>query len=166
LLWIAVDGYADGFDEASGSYAGLMWAKAPPIQMPTSALLVRSDVALEHLRRSDPTAVVGGAPTAGTGSPGAAPTPVDGGTSAPAGPTQPRRFYGSVEIDMVRPVKSFDTILNSVVMELHRAPGAKVTLTLDVKAEAPNGFSESDVGVVRDNARQLKFKAESTGFED
>jgi hypothetical protein len=91
---------------------------------------------------------------------------VDGGTSVPAGPTQPRRFYGSVEIDMVRPVKSFDSILNSVVMELQRAPGVKVTLTLDVKAEAPNGFSESDVGVVRDNARQLRFKAESTGFED
>ena len=28
-----------------------------------------------------------------------------------------RRFYGSVEIDMVRPVKSFDAILNAVVME-------------------------------------------------
>jgi putative ABC transport system substrate-binding protein len=28
------------------------------------------------------------------------------------------------------------------------------------------GFPEADVGVVRDNARQLKFKAESTGFED
>ena len=92
--------------------------------------------------------------------------PVDGGTSAPAGPTQPRRFYGSVEIDMVRPVKSFDTILNSVVMELQRAPGAKVTLTLEIKAEARNGFPEADIGVVRDNARQLKFKAGSTGFED
>ena len=79
---------------------------------------------------------------------------------------KPRRFYGSVDIDMVRPVKSFDTIFNVVVMELQRAPGAKVTLTLDVRAEAQNGFSESDVAVVRDNARQLKFKAESTGFED
>jgi hypothetical protein len=159
-------GYADGFDEASGSYAGLTWAKASPIQMPTNALLVRSDVALEHLRRSDPTAVVGGAPTAGTGSPGAAPTSVDGGTSAPAGPTQPRRFYGSVEIDMVRPIKSFDSIFNAVVMELQRTQGAKITLTLDIKAETPNGFAESEVSVVRDNARQLKFKAESTGFEE
>jgi len=81
-------------------------------------------------------------------------------------PEKPRRFYGSVDIDMDRPVNSFDTIFNAVVMELQRTPGAKVTLTLDVRAEAPNGFSESDVGVVRDNTRQLKFKAESTGFED
>ena len=34
------------------------------------------------------------------------------------------------------------------------------------EAEAPDGFSDADVGVVRDNARQLKFKAESTGFEE
>ena len=67
---------------------------------------------------------------------------------------------------MVRPIKSFKAILNAVVMELQRTPGAKVRLMLDVAAEAPNGFSEADVGVVRDNARQLKFKAESTEFGD
>ena len=47
------------------------------------------------------------------------------------------RFYGSVEIDMVRPVKSFDAILNAVVMELQRTQGAKVKLTLEIEAEAP-----------------------------
>jgi len=67
---------------------------------------------------------------------------------------------------MVRPVKSFDAILNAVVMELQRTQGAKVKLTLEVEAESPNGFPDGDVGVVRDNARPLKFKAESTGFED
>jgi hypothetical protein len=67
---------------------------------------------------------------------------------------------------MIRPVKSFDAIFNAVVAELQRTQGVKLTLTLDIKAEAPKGFPESDVSVVRDNARQLKFKAESTGFED
>ena len=67
---------------------------------------------------------------------------------------------------MVRPVKSFDAILNAVGMELQRTPGAKVKLTLEVEVEAAGGFTENDVGVVRDNARQLKFKAESTGFGD
>ena len=84
----------------------------------------------------------------------------------PKAPPQPHRFSGSVEIDMVRPVKSFDGILNAVVMGLQRTQGAKVKLTLEVEAEAPSGFPDADVGVVRDNARQLKFKAESTGFED
>ena len=83
------------------------------------------------------------------------------------GPTasgSPRRFYGSVEIDMVRPVKSFDAILNAVVMELQRTQGAKVKLTLEIEAEAPAGFPDSEVSVVRDNVKQLKFKPDSTGF--
>jgi hypothetical protein len=67
---------------------------------------------------------------------------------------------------MNRPVKSFDTILNSVVMELQRSPDAKVKLTLEIEAEAPSGFNEGDVGVVRDNTKQLKFSPGSTGFSD
>jgi hypothetical protein len=43
---------------------------------------------------------------------------------------------------------------------------AKVKLTLEIEAVADEGFSDNDVSVVRDNARQLKFKPESTGFED
>jgi len=90
-----------------------------------------------------------------------------GGVGKPApGPRQPRGFFGSVEIDLDRPVKSFDAILNAVVMELQRTQRAKVKLTLEIAAEAPAGFAEGDIRVVRDNARQLEFKPESTGFED
>lgn len=67
---------------------------------------------------------------------------------------------------MMRPVKTFDTILNAVIMELQRNPSTKVKLTLEIEAEAADGFEEGDVGVIRDNARQLKFEAESTGFSD
>ena len=61
---------------------------------------------------------------------------------------------------MVRPVKSFDVILNAVVMELQRTPGAKVKFTLEVEVEAAGGFSDNAVGVFCDNPRQPKFKAE------
>jgi hypothetical protein len=56
-------------------------------------------------------------------------------------------------------------ILNAVVMELLRTRDATVKLTLEIEAEAPAGFADGDIGVVRDNVRQLKFKTESTGFE-
>jgi hypothetical protein len=49
--------------------------------------------------------------------------------------------------------------------ELRRNPAAKVKLTLEIEAESPAGFDDADIGVVRDNARQLRFKADSTGFE-
>jgi hypothetical protein len=66
---------------------------------------------------------------------------------------------------MVRPVKAFEAILSAVVTELQRSTSAKVRLTLEIEVDAEDGFSEADIGVVRDNARQLKFKTESTGFE-
>jgi hypothetical protein len=88
----------------------------------------------------------------------------DGG-SRPEVPTKPRRFYGSVQIDMVRPLETFDAILNAIVMELQRTPGVKVKLTLEVKAEVAEGFDDGDVGIVRDNAKQVKFTSESTGFD-
>jgi hypothetical protein len=151
---------AESFDETSGKYANLIWQKAPIGPFPQTALLVRPEVAIAQLR---PTPLP---------QPDPGPTPLEEGagpippiTPGPAANRQPRRFFGSVEIDMVRPVKAFDAILNAVVMELQRSKGTKVRLTLEIEADAEEGFSDADIGVVRDNARQLKFKPESTGFE-
>ena len=66
---------------------------------------------------------------------------------------------------MARPVKAFDAILNVVVMELQRTPGAKIKLTLTIEAEVAEGFDDAEVAVIRDNAKQLKLKIESTGFD-
>jgi hypothetical protein len=158
--------YADGFDEATGRYRNLIWAKTPPDIMPPTAVLVRAAEALDQLKRDATVAGVPAGQGGGTPTTGDPATPPDGGSGGGTEPSKPRRFYGSVEIDMVRPVKSFDAILNAVVMELQRTQGAKVKLTLEIAAEAPSGFADGEVGIVRDNARQLKFKAESTGFED
>ena len=159
-----VFGYADGYDANAGTYAGLAWMKTPPEIMPATALLVRADVAMEHWQRKKPPGLPLPAPEPRPGPDGGTP----GGASPETGakPAKPHRFYGSVEIDMVRPVKAFDAILNAVAMELQRTKGATVKLTLEVEANAPEGFGEEDVKVVRDNARQLKFKPESTEFED
>src|SRR5437879_2079546 len=66
-------GYADRFDEASGTYSGLTWAKAPPIAMPASAVLVRPDVALDELWRIGSTAAVAGTSSVGTTTAGVPP---------------------------------------------------------------------------------------------
>jgi predicted AAA+ superfamily ATPase len=158
-------GYADSFDEQIGRYQNLVWAKTPPDLYSPEALLVSAEAASKQVPDPLPRPGPSGRPDEGgrgisDNGDGAAPAPRPG-TAA-----KPRRFYGSVEIDMVRPVKAFDAILNAVVKELERTPGAEVRLTLEIEAQAPGGFSEADVGVVRDNARQLKFKAESTEFED
>jgi hypothetical protein len=152
--------YAESFDEGSGKYAGLMWQKAPVGPMPQTALLVRPETAVAQLRAAAPPRQMelGPGPEGGPEPP--PPLPL-----GPPPQQQPRRFVGSVAIDMVRPVKSFEAILNAVVVELQRTKGAKVRVTLDIEADADEGFSEADIGVVRDNTRQLKFKPESTGFD-
>ncbi len=127
--------------------------------MPATAVIVRKEIVSERLSRKDPAEQPApGQPPAGPSGGGCVSEP------QPGAPSVPKRFYGSVAIALVRPVKAFESILNAVVMELQRSKGTKVTLTLEVEAEAPAGGSESDVGVVRDNAKQLKFKADSTGF--
>ncbi|SHJ89943.1 hypothetical protein SAMN05444159_1837 [Bradyrhizobium lablabi] len=156
-------GYADRFDEGSGKYEGLVCGRLAPTRFSQDAVIVRKEVAAAYGGQSE-NSVIGLPPPAGevpnvSGGVAAGPTTVEGAT-------RPKRFYGSVEIDMIRPVKAFDAILNAVVMELQQTQGARVRLTLEVEALAEEGFADNDVSVVRDNARQLKFKPESTGFED
>ena len=167
-------GYAERFDPASGKYDGLIWAKAPPDPMAATAVLVKAEVVHEHQRpvivkpieppteggaTFDGGPDRGGGPVVGPGG-GPAPTPTPGPTKT----RKQRRFYGSVEIDMVRPVKSFEKILNEVVQHLQETPRAKVKLTIEIEAEAPDGFDDTDVGVIRDNTRDLKFKV--GGFDE
>ena len=155
--------YAEGFDEATAEYRSLIWARTPPELMPASAMIVRAHEAKLQLNKQQ------GKPTMVPGTSGPRPEETTAGPvvvpPGPAAPRKPVRFYGSVEIDMVRPVKAFDSIINAVVMELQRTHGAKVRLTLEIDADAPNGFDDTEVSIVRDNAKQLKFKMDSTGFE-
>lgn len=161
----AAFGYADRYDEAAQTYANLLWAKTPPEFIPDTAIVVREDVVRGELQKVSP-AVERDEGEAqpklsdAAGEPSGE-QPVSGSTP----PQNVKRFYGSVEIDMVRPIKALETIIEAVVMQLQHAPGAKVKLTLDVEATIDSGFSEADISVVRDNARQLKFNPESTGFE-
>jgi hypothetical protein len=56
--------------------------------------------------------------------------------------------------------------MSAVVAELQRTADTRIKLTVEIEAVAESGFDEADIGVVRDNARQLKFRPESTGFGD
>jgi hypothetical protein len=164
-------GYADGFGTATRRYRNLVWGRNPPELLPEGAVLVRAAEALKQLAddaaKPDPAAAPPGPIN---------PNPVglsNGGvrpTLPPPGPPpttrKPHRFYGSVEIDTVRPVKAFEAIITAVVTELQRTRGAKLTLTLDIAADAPDGFDETDVSVVRDNTKQLKFRPDGTDFCD
>lgn len=155
-------GYADRFDDAENRYVGLAFGRLAPPRLAETGVIIRKEAAANAAVASRPISGSSGSPGEFSPTP-ASPSPPTPET--PAGPSKPTRFYGSVEIDPDRSIKAFDAIVSAVVLELLRTRGAKVRLTLDIEAEAPDGFPDGDVGIVQDNARQLKFKAESTGFE-
>lgn len=157
--------YADSFDAATGRYHKLILARNPPELTPPTALLVRRAEADRQLAQEAPPPVQAPKPSVAA-APSAVVDNVPSPPAPPAAPRKPTRFYGSVTLDEVRPVRDLDKILTEVVTHLQRSPGVKVRLTLEIEADAPEGFDAEDVGVVRDNARHLKFRAESTGFED
>jgi len=154
-------GYADAVD-ASGHYTGLRWARGLPDVLASAAVLVRPEAANMQIE-----ATAGSGPSTTATAPAA--HPADGrspsAVEAPSVGGKPTRFYDSVDIDVERPMKSFQAIVDAVVSELRRSSKTKVTLTLEIEATATDGFDEGDVGAVRDNARQLKFAPGSTGFD-
>jgi len=114
-------GYADRFDPATGAYVGLIYAKAAPETFPPTALLVRAEVlAKEKLVPAAVSTSLGDPMSPGFGEAARRVTVGPTSSALPPQPAKPRRFYGSVEIDMNRPVKAFDAILNAVVMELQQ----------------------------------------------
>ena len=58
----------------------------------------------------------------------------------------------------MRAIKQLEDILQNVVDQLNKAPGANVALTPEVNATAV-GFTEQNVRVVRENAGQLGAKS-------
>lgn len=151
-------GYADAV-APSGAYSGLRWASAPPDLVPSGAVLVNGAIAAEEVRRAAPFSIQPMGDATGRNNDFAEQLASSTSGSSATGKSPPRRFYGSVEIDVsARPMKSFETVLNAVVLELQNVPGAKVMVTLEIEAEAPDGFKDADIGVVRDNARQLEVQ--------
>jgi hypothetical protein len=153
---------ADRFDEATNEYVGLKLGRLVEVDLNSDMLLVRADVAQAQIAKTMRPA----APTGGGPAPGDKPTqtPVIGQPPPPAEPRRPRRFYAKVALDPNRPTPQVSNIAQSILAELDRVRGAKITLTLDIDAEAASGFPEDVENVVRDNARDLRFT--DFGFEE
>jgi hypothetical protein len=83
--------------------------------------------------------------------------------SVPDAPRRPRRFYAKVSLDPKRPTPLVSNIAQAILSELERVRGAKIVVTLDIDAEAANGFPDDVESVVRDNARDLRLA--NFGFE-
>ena len=76
---------------------------------------------------------------------------------------KPRRFHGTVLLDATRVGRDAGKIAEEVIAHLAGLVGAKVTVTIEVSAEIPDGAPEQVVRTVTENSKTLKFT--SHGFE-
>lgn len=187
LVW-ETDGFAYADSHDGQRYAGLRAGQEITAVAP-SGLVVAADAAAEQQSKEQaasaeagPGAVAGagaGAAGAGTGagaSPGVGPEGRPGGLGSPAGadeqgatgavpagPALPTRYYGRVKLDSARWAKTAADIAEAIVSQLERTDGAKLSITIEVEAESPQGFDDRVQRTVTENATTLKFN--TTEFE-
>jgi len=73
------------------------------------------------------------------------------------------RYFGSVRINSSLYAKDLATI-GREVLDLLIASGAKLELSLEINADKPDGFSESEIRTILENTNNLEF--DESGFEE
>ena len=133
-----------------------------------SNILVKVPVALEQIKQEKgakpPTTPATYPPTlpvtpTGTG---------EGGTIAPGTPPPPeenknKSFFMSVKLDNTRVIRDLQKYLDEVINHLSAVDNCDVELSLEVSAEARDGFPQETVRTVSENCRTLRV--ENFGFE-
>ena len=71
---------------------------------------------------------------------------------------RPRRFYGTVRLDPGRVALDAGRIAEAVIAHLEGQVGARVSVTLEIEADLPNGVPEHIVRAVTENSATLKFE--------
>lgn len=155
-------GVAQGYDQATGRYLGLVAGDLAVTVTGTSVLVAparaRAQLDADQRQASQPS--TDGAPV------DTAPdttTDVAGGTGTGVAEVRKRRFFGVVEIDPERPAREFTKVTDEVIGQLARVIGTRVTIRVEVEATNDEGFDAKVVRDISENAITLKF--EQYGFE-
>lgn len=173
--------YADSFDESAKRYRGLRCGQPVTLSGDNlSGLLVKSDVALKQQKAEVPPTPIPvakplqGAENRGTYGSSGGDVTTDTGTAVVTGngtgditvqPVEqpPKRFYGSVTLDPARVGRDAGKIADEIISHLVGLLNSKVTVTLEIEAEALSGVPDNVVRIVTENSRTLKFN--NHGFE-
>ncbi len=160
LLW-EQEGFAlaDGYDEASAKYRGLVLpTDAVSVAVTDATLIVRPERA-----KAQRAAEVPDEPPAESES-GTRPESAPG--SQPSAPPTPgkTRFFGSKRLQADRYASDFKKLADEVLGPLGATAGVTLNVTIEIEATTPEGFDDSKVRTVSENATTLKF--EQSGFEE
>ncbi|MBI3912159.1 MAG: ATP-binding protein [Armatimonadetes bacterium] len=159
--------YAAAWDATTGRYRGLLAGQPGTVILDGESVLVKPDVALQQLRTETPAPRPQPPPHPDPGQalrPGPAPGPEPGPSPEPQTARLLRRFHGSVPLDATRLSRDAADVAQEVVQHLAGLLGAKVEITLEIRAEVPYGVPDHVVRTVTENCHTLRFT--SHGFEE
>ena len=145
-------------------FLGLVFGRSTLTPIDDSAILIQRETAREVKARQ---AVLPPGPGPGPSpdpdpdpKPGPGPRPGPGPTPPPGPQPPPKtRFYGTVQLDPVKAKFVFANIADEVLEHFLNKPNAKVTVSIEIQAEDPNGFDDATQRAVRENCAVLKFSS-------
>ncbi len=168
--------FADSYDEQAERYRGIRCGQSISLSGSDSGLLVKSDVARRQIdaetRQSElKEAMAAQEAEAASGYEAAADRQQDlrtdmlgDASTLPPNLTPPKRFHGTVQLDVDRVGRDASRVADEVISHLAGLVGSKVKISLDIEAEFPSGAPEHVVRTVNENGRTLKFTSHQ--FED
>jgi hypothetical protein len=148
-------GYAEDNGEA-GTYKGLVVGDKSFLNISPDGFLVKLDVAKRQIEQQEKVEPEGRSVTEGNGSVTGVPDTIKPPTAA-AKPKMPTHFYGTVAIEHSKLGSTAGTINQEVLQHLAQLPGAKITVTMDIQVDMPDGISDDVVRTVKENCKTLKF---------
>ena len=153
---------ASGYDSAAGKFIDLIAKETMMNRTLDGCILVHPEVAREQLDKQDVTVTEKDErkEKERTTPPGDAQISNQREEHRRAKRT---RFFGTVNLDPMTPSSKMGEILEEVLVHLTGA-GANVRLHLEIQADKTDGFSDSVVNTVTENATTLRF--DEKGFEE
>jgi uncharacterized protein len=152
--------YAERWDEAKQTYAGLAISGAASVQVviDSESVIIKPDVAEAHRPAPSPTPA-GADGTSQTANGGRSDTPAatGGPIATPQADKNPTRFVGTVMISADRPARDIHQIVEAIIEQLTTLPGSEVSLKLEIDAEVPSGLDRAKVRTLMENATTLGF---------
>jgi hypothetical protein len=168
IVW-QLEGFAlaEGYDEATGRYVGLVLPgdRPEPMSLSDSWLLVKPAIASQQRAAEAKPELVGLSTQPGSSQP--APPPAGRpGVAVPLAPAARvvSRYFGSTRLDPERYGRDFARIQQEVLQHLEAAPGTRLELSIEIQAVNTDGFNADTVRTVCENATTLRFDA--NGFEE
>jgi hypothetical protein len=160
------DFFGTAYGMAGGAYEGFKFGDVN-VQLDDTLLLISPDGAGKYesaVARETPSQTYDTAAAAQSIAPEAAAPESPANPSneffmvSPAVPIKSREFYGSVEVATATAKVRLTELADEIISVLAQDPHANLTITLEIKAEFPDGAPDNIRRAVSENAANLKFK--------